>query len=365
MLQSHKFFAGKPMLYWLYSLLDINIFFYITFRSGVAFFLSFVITMFFMPRFIKWAKAKKAVQPIYDYAPVVHKKKSDTPTMGGIVFIAASFFAILISADLSNKYVLISLLTIILFSIIGVYDDIKKVIFKHNSSGLTSKTKFLLQTMFAFVVAWCLYVFDFPSDFYLPSVKSPIFDMGVLAIFFWTFIIVATSNAVNLTDGLDGLATVPSIFAILTLSTFIYISGHAILAHNLLFPKIVGVGEVSVVSSAIVGGLIGFLWYNANPADIFMGDSGSLTLGALLGLLAIFSKSEILLVLIGSVFVIETLSVIIQVFGYKTAKKRFFLMAPIHHHFELKNLAENKIIIRFWIIALLSNLIALLTIKIR
>ncbi|OHE14106.1 MAG: phospho-N-acetylmuramoyl-pentapeptide-transferase, partial [Sulfurimonas sp. RIFOXYB2_FULL_37_5] len=205
---------------------------------------------------------------------------------------------------------------------------------------------------------------DFNTNLYIPFLKNPLFDMGVFAIFFWVVVIIATSNAVNLTDGLDGLATVPSIAALASFSIIIYITGNVTMSSYLLMPHI-NIGEVAIVSSALIGALTGFLWYNCHPAEVFMGDSGSLTIGAFLGYLAIISKSEILLLLIGSIFVIETLSVILQVGSYKLRKKRVFLMAPIHHHFEMKNWAENKIIVRFWIIATLSNIIALISLKIR
>jgi phospho-N-acetylmuramoyl-pentapeptide-transferase len=204
----------------------------------------------------------------------------------------------------------------------------------------------------------------FNTDFYIPFVKHPLFDMGQFCILLWVVVIIAASNAVNLTDGLDGLATVPSLAALTSLGVIIYITGHAKLSAYLLMPNF-AVGEVAVVVSALIGALSGFLWYNCHPAEVFMGDSGSLTIGAFLGYLAIISKSEILLILIGSIFVIETLSVILQVGSYRLRQKRVFLMAPIHHHFEMKNWAENKIIVRFWIIAILSNIIALITLKIR
>jgi phospho-N-acetylmuramoyl-pentapeptide-transferase len=189
--------------------------------------------------------------------------------------------------------------------------------------------------------------------------------MEWFALFFWTLVMVSSSNAVNLTDGLDGLATVPSIFSLLSLSAFVYIGGHAVLSSYLFLPKISGSGEVVIIAAALVGSLVGFLWYNCYPAELFMGDSGSLSIGAFIGYMAIISKNEILLILIGFVFVLETVSVILQVGSFKTRKKRIFLMAPIHHHFEIKGWAENKIIVRFWILALMSNLLALMEIKLR
>ena len=189
--------------------------------------------------------------------------------------------------------------------------------------------------------------------------------MSVFAIAFWMLVMISTSNAVNLTDGLDGLATVPSVFSFLSLGVFVYISGNAILSSHFLLPKVSGVGEVSIIAAAFVGSLIGFLWYNCHPAEIFMGDSGSLSIGAFMGYMAIISKNEILLIIIGFIFVLETLSVILQVGSFKTRKKRIFHMAPLHHHFEIHGWAESKIIVRFWIIALIANIIALITIKIR
>jgi phospho-N-acetylmuramoyl-pentapeptide-transferase len=286
--------------------------------------------------------------------------------MGGIVFILSTIVASLLSVKLSNPYAIGALLTLIAFAFIGVFDDIGKVLGNSNQSGLTPKQKFALQIFFALLVSIFLFtVAKLPTTFYIPFYKYPLFDMHFFAPLFWTLVIVATSNAVNLTDGLDGLATVPSIFSLATLGTITYITGNAVLSEYLLLPKIIGVGEVVVIAAALAGALIGFLWYNCHPAEVFMGDSGSLAIGAFIAYMAVISKSEILLILIGSVFVMEALSVIIQVWSYRTRGKRVFLMAPIHHHFEEKNWSESKIIVRFWIIALISNLIALITLKVR
>ena len=353
------------MLYLLYEHFGINLFQYITVRAGFAFFVAFFLTLYLLPKFIRWAIAKNSYQPIYSLAPKNHQQKSKTPTMGGIVFVGSTLIASLLTIKPNNHYALFGLLTIVLFSAIGIYDDLGKILKKSNQSGLSAKRKFSLQILFAFLVSLALYSIDFPTTLYIPFYKYPLFDMGMLAIPFWTLVIVATSNAVNLTDGLDGLATVPSIFALATLGVITYITGHALLSSYLLLPKIIGVGEVVVIAAALIGALIGFLWYNCHPAEVFMGDSGSLALGAFIAYMAIISKSEILLLLIGSVFVMEALSVIIQVISYKTRGKRVFLMAPIHHHFEEKKWNETKIIVRFWIIALISNLVALITLKIR
>jgi phospho-N-acetylmuramoyl-pentapeptide-transferase len=353
------------LLYYFYELLNINIFGYITIRAGISYFLALFFTLFLLPRFIKWAQRTSSVQPINKWAPENHQQKAKTPTMGGIVFIGATILASLLTIKFSNMYAVGAILTLVLFAIIGFQDDYAKIKKSENLAGLKARTKLILQIIAALVVTCFLCLFaNFNTDLYLPFIKTPIFDMGIYSVLFWCLVIVATSNAVNLTDGLDGLATVPSIAALASFSIIIYITGHATLSSYLLMPKF-DVGEVAIVASALMGALTGFLWYNCHPAEVFMGDSGSLTIGAFLGYLAIISKSEILLLLIGSIFVIETISVILQVGSYKLRKKRVFLMAPIHHHFEMKQWAENKIIVRFWIIAILSNLIALITLKLR
>ncbi len=354
------------MLYLLYKYFDINLFQYITVRAGFGFFIAFVLTLWLMPRFIKWARAKNANQPIYSLAPQTHKNKANTPTMGGVVFIFSTIVASLLTAKIDNIFVVCALLTIALFAIIGIKDDISKIVKKENQSGLSAKAKFLLQTVASLIIASILYFYsNLTSELYMPFYKYPVLDMGFFAILFWVLVMVATSNAVNLTDGLDGLATVPSIFSLASLSLLVYITGHAGLSGYLLLPKVTGVGEVTIIGASLAGALIGFLWYNCHPAEVFMGDSGSLSIGALLAYLAIVSKSELLLIVIGFVFVLEALSVILQVGSYKLRGKRVFLMAPIHHHFEQKNWKESKIIVRFWIIALISNIIALITLKIR
>ncbi len=317
-----------------------------------------------MPWFIRWAKAKKANQPISTYVPT-HEGKKDTPTMGGIVFVSSTLFASFLCIDLSNLYALFGLLALGLFCFVGARDDFMKISAKSNA-GMSARMKFLLLGVFALMISYALVSLGHQGKFYLPFIKEPLFDMGaVLSIVFWSLVFLATSNAVNITDGLDGLATVPSISALISLSIFVYIGGHAALSQYLLWPKVSHSGELVIVSVALIGALFGFLWYNCHPAQVFMGDSGSLALGSFIAYMAIVSNNEVLLFLIGSVFVWETISVIIQVGSYKIRKKKIFLMAPIHHHYEMKGWAENKIIIRFWIIAILSNLIALLSLKIR
>jgi phospho-N-acetylmuramoyl-pentapeptide-transferase len=353
------------MLYLFYHYFHINLFQYITVRAGISFFIGFILTLYLMPRYIRWAQKRKANQPIYQHAPESHQQKASTPTMGGVVFLFSTLISVLIGVKFNNFYAMGAVLTLLLFAMIGFKDDLSKIRGGKNEEGLTSRRKLFLQIIASAIVASYLYWGGFTTDLYIPFYKYPLFDMGFFAVLFWIFVMVATSNAVNLTDGLDGLATVPSIFSIMSLSVFVYVMGHAGLSDYLLVPNIKGVGEVAIVAAALVGSLIGFLWYNCHPAEIFMGDSGSLALGGFIAYMAIVTKNELLLILVGFVFVMETVSVILQVGSYKTRKKRVFRMAPIHHHFELKGWAENKIIVRFWIMALMSNILALITLKIR
>ncbi len=318
-----------------------------------------------MPKFIAWAKRTSSTQPINEWAPERHQEKAKTPTMGGVVFVTSAITASLLTFNFANLYAWGAVLTLVLFMLIGFKDDYAKVRADENLAGLKARTKLILQiSSAAFVACFLCMIGEFNTELYIPFVKTPLFDMGYLAMIFWVFVIVAASNAVNLTDGLDGLATVPSITALGTFAIIIYITGNVKLSSYLLLPHF-NVGEVVIIATALMGALSGFLWYNCYPAEVFMGDSGSLTVGAFLGYLAIISKSEVLLILIGSIFVIETLSVILQVGSFRLRKKRIFLMAPIHHHFEMKKWAESKIIVRFWMVAVLSNILALITLKIR
>ena len=353
------------MLYYLHQILDINLLHYISVRAGIAFFISFGLTLWLIPKYIAWASHRKANQPINKFV-TAHENKQNVPTMGGAVFVFATVVASLLTARIDNPYIIGGLITLIGFAGVGLKDDLGKVLSGDNLQGLSARGKMALLIIVALIVSLILvFVANFPTTFYLPFIKTPIFDMGYFAIIFWVLVIIATSNAVNLTDGLDGLATVPTIIALGTLGIIVYFTGHALFAKYLLLPNIKGVGEMTIMAAALAGGLLGFLWYNCYPAEIFMGDTGSLSIGAFLGYMAILGKSEILLILIGIIFVIETVSVILQVGSYKLRNKRVFLMAPIHHHFEMKNWAENKIIVRFWMIAFIANLLALITLKIR
>lgn len=352
------------MLYELSHLLDINLFGYITVRSGFAFFIAFILTLLIMPRYLAWAISKKANQPINKYVPA-HEGKRHTPTMGGAVFISSTVIAVLLSADLGNIFILAGLITLVGFGLVGFKDDIGKILSGDNLEGLSARGKLAGQVVVALCSIAVLFYADFPTTFYIPFLKNELFDMSYFAVIFWVLVFLATTNAVNLTDGLDGLATVPSIIALISLGTIIYVTGHAIFSGYLLVPNIKGVGEVTIMASALAGGLLGFLWYNCYPAEIFMGDTGSLAIGGFLAYLAILGKSEVLLILIGLIFVIETVSVILQVGSFKLRGKKVFLMAPIHHHFEMKKWAENKIIVRFWMISLIANILALISFKFR
>ncbi len=352
------------MLYELNNLLHIHLFGYISVRAGLAFLLAFLLVLMLMPKYLAWAISKNANQPISKYV-AAHASKGRTPTMGGAVFLTATIISALIVIDLANPYVWGGLITLIGFGLVGFKDDVGKILSGDNLEGLTPRGKMALQALVALLATGLLVYVGFSTEFYVPFVKNPLFDMGYFAIPFWIVMFLAATNAVNLTDGLDGLATVPSITALFSLGAIVYATGSFTAANYLLIPHINGVGELTVLAFALAGALLGFLWYNCYPAEIFMGDTGSLAIGGFLAYLAILGKSEILLVLIGFIFVMETVSVILQVGSYKLRKKRIFRMAPIHHHFELKEWAENKIIVRFWMISFITNVLALITFKIR
>lgn len=352
------------MLYALSELLNINLFGYISVRAGIAFVMAFMLTLLIMPKYLAWALSKNANQPISKYVPA-HEGKRHTPTMGGAIFLISTLLAALFTVDLTNPYILGGFITLIGFGLVGFKDDLGKVLSGDNLEGLTPRGKMLLQSLVAILATGLLLYTGFPTEFYVPFLKAPLFDLGYAAIPFWILVFLATTNAVNLTDGLDGLATVPSVIALFTLSVIVYVTGHAIFSQYILVPNIKGVGEVMILATALSGSLLGFLWYNCYPAEVFMGDTGSLAIGGFIAYLAILGKSELLLALIGIIFVIETVSVILQVGSYKLRGERIFLMAPIHHHFELKKWAENKIIVRFWMIAFIANILALVSFKFR
>jgi phospho-N-acetylmuramoyl-pentapeptide-transferase len=359
------------MLYHLlYPLADqiglFNVFRYITFRSVYALLTALLLTIIVGPAFIRWLQKLKFGQYIQEDGVESHFTKAGTPTMGGVLLGFSLLVSVFLWGDLSNAYVWLSLFVFTSFGLIGLADDYLKVVQKRNK-GLTAKVKFLLQ----FVAAGVAMILLIQQPAYDTHLVFPFFkflqpDLGYFYILFAIIVIVGASNGVNLTDGLDGLAIGPSIVAGATFALFVYITGNSLIAKYLQVAYIPGVGEVTVFCGALIGAGLGFLWYNAYPAQVFMGDVGSLSIGASLGFIAVLSKHELILLIVGGLFVIETISVVLQVGYFKfTGGKRIFRMAPLHHHFELKGIPESKIITRFWILSILLALMALSTLKLR
>jgi len=361
------------MLYnFLISLVDqftgLNVFRYLTFRTGLSVMSSMVIVFLIGGTFIKFIGNHKITGPIREDGPIDHIiKKSGTPTMGGILILIGILFGTLLWADLSNPYIWVLLMVATSFGLLGAVDDYLKI--KHNNSrGISSRMKIIFQIILSLVAVLLLSKFgdnEHLRNLYFPFFKNIILNLGLFFIPFSLFIIVGSSNAVNLTDGLDGLATVPVMLVALSFTLICYVVGNTVFSEYLQIPYIPNVGETSIFCGSIVGSCLGFLWYNAPPAKIFMGDTGSLSLGGSLGAISIISKHEIVLGIIGGLFVLETASVIIQVLSYKLTGKRVFMMAPLHHHFEKKGWAESTVVIRFWIISIILALIGLATLKLR
>lgn len=361
------------MLYWmLYSLEGtlsaFNVFRYVSFRSGMAALTAFFIATFLGKPFIRWIQAKQFGQAVRSDGPQTHLKKQGTPTMGGVLIISGISVGTLLWADLSNPYIWASLLIVWIYGLVGFLDDYIKVIRK-DPKGLASRWKFRLQVLGGLLVSLILFHaqdgWDGQGILYFPFFKNLTVDLGPWYIALSVLILVATSNAVNLTDGLDGLAIGPSILCGAAFFIFCYLGGNAIFAKYLQIPHVPGLSELAIVSSAVVASGVGFLWFNTYPAQIFMGDVGALALGGIFGTLAIGSKNEFLLVILGGIFVIETLSVILQVVSFKIRGKRVFKMAPLHHHFELLGWPEPKVIVRFWIVSFVLTILALSTLKLR
>jgi phospho-N-acetylmuramoyl-pentapeptide-transferase len=358
------------MLYhWLYPLSQnfhaFNVFKYITFRSLMAFVIATVISIFWGKRFIALMKLRQFGQTIREEGPETHKKKKGTPTFGGVFIIGSAFLACLFCGSFASMPFLLALFVTISYFFLGGLDDYLKVL-KKNTKGVSAKQKLVWQFATGLLVGYVMVKFNVTdTKLYFPFLKESLIDLGWLYVPFAAFVIVGSSNALNLTDGLDGLAIGPTITSAATLGLLAYVSGHVELANYLLIPHVPEVGELLVLVAAIIGAGVGFLWYNTYPAEIFMGDVGSLSLGGCLGTIAVLTKNEFLFVLIGGIFVIEALSVIIQVASFKTRGKRIFKMAPIHHHFELKGWPETKVIVRFWIISLVFAILALATLKLR
>jgi len=369
------------MIPWLYDYLkettgnDIQLLRYITSRAGMACVCSFVVSLIVAPPIIKRLIAMKAGQPLRTAEEVnelaqLHDSKVGTPTMGGSIIVLSVMLSVLLFARLSNPFVLVVVFVFIGLSFVGFLDDYKKVK-KKNSKGISAKTKLSLQILVSLVAGLFLYLnkdtTEFITKLYVPFNKNPIInDMGFMCIPFFVLIVVGCSNAVNLTDGLDGLAIGCSISVALAYAALCYLVGNQQLGEKyLLIPHSRFAGELTIVCLALVGSGLGFLWFNCHPARVFMGDTGSLGLGGAFAALAICSKHEILLIVIGGVFVMEATSVILQVLSFKIRGKRLFRMSPIHHHFELKGWHESQVITRFWILSLLCALIGLATLKLR
>ena len=340
----------------------------LTFRTGLSVVTSLVIVFLIGAPLIKLFSKNQITGPIRQDGPIDHiVKKSGTPTMGGILIIFGMTFSTLLWSDLKNTYIWTLLFVTLSLALLGFVDDLLKIRRK-NSIGLNSKLKFFGQFVISIITVIILIKFtnhNYLNNLYFPFFKNLIIDMGIFFIPFSLLVIIGSSKAVNLTDGLDGLATVPVMLVALSFTFISYLVGNIIFSEYLLIQYIPDVGEISIFCGAIVGSCLGFLWYNAPPAKIFMGDTGSLSLGGSLAAVAIIVKHEIVLAIIGGLFVLETVSVIIQVISFKLTGKRVFMMAPIHHHFEKKGWAESTIVIRFWIIAIILALIGLATLKLR
>ncbi|MCD6121451.1 MAG: phospho-N-acetylmuramoyl-pentapeptide-transferase [Spirochaetales bacterium] len=343
-----------------------NIFQYVTFRAAYAAITALLLSFLLGPWLIVKLRKIKFGQSIRKDGPKTHLAKSGTPTMGGLLIIFSIVVSVLFWQDLNNPFTWILLLTIVGYGFIGFLDDMIKIKRK-NSGGLSAGVKFSGQIILSLVIVMILYINRTPTTtmLYIPFIKHPIADLSYLYIPFAVTLLVGTSNAVNLTDGLDGLAIGLVIMVGITFAVLAYVTGHTVLSKYLQIPFVKHSWEITVYCLALVGAAVGFLWFNAHPAEIMMGDTGSLSLGGAIGVVSLIIKKEILLVIIGGVFVMEALSVIIQVTYYKCTKKRVFKMAPIHHHFELLGWPESKVVIRFWILGGLFAILSLSTLKIQ
>src|SRR5690554_4940966 len=344
-----------------------GVFRYITLRGIMGILTALGISLFFGPWLIRRLKEKQIGQAIRDDWPQSHLSKAGTPTMGGALILLSIAVSTLLWSDLSSRYVWVTLIVTLIFGAVGWVDDWRKVVEK-NPRGLPARWKYFWQSIAGIGAAVVLYMTaqsPVETQLILPFFKDIAIDMGIFFIVFTYFVIVGSSNAVNLTDGLDGLAIMPTVMVAGALAVFAYLSGHVQFANYLHIPYVAGSGELIIFCSAIVGAGLGFLWFNTYPAQVFMGDVGALSLGAALGVIAVIVRQELVLVIMGGVFVMETVSVILQVASFKLTGRRIFRMAPIHHHFELKGWPEPRVIVRFWIITVVLVLIGLATLKIR
>ena len=361
------------MLFSLFSnLVDIfsffNVFKYLTVRTGLSMFTSMIVVFIVGNPLINYFSAKQIHNPIRDDGPTEHIiKKIGTPTMGGLMILMGVFSGVLLWGDLSNPYNWFLIYIAGSFGLLGAYDDYKKIK-KNNSLGGSSTFKIIIQIILALIGILIIYFFsesDEIKNLYFPFFKNLVINLGWFFIPFYIFILVGSSNAVNLTDGLDGLATVPVILVAGCFAFISYVAGNIVFSEYLHIPYIEGVGEASIFCGSIIGACLGFLWFNAPPAKIFMGDTGSLSLGGSLGAVGIITKHEIVLAITGGLFVLEAISVIAQVISFKLTGRRIFKMAPIHHHFEKKGWPESTVVIRFWIISIILAMIGLATLKLR
>jgi phospho-N-acetylmuramoyl-pentapeptide-transferase len=358
------------MLVWLFEqwvAQDVALFGFITFRTIMAAMTAMAVSLLIGPLFIRHMTRRQYGQPIRALGPDSHQAKAGTPTMGGAMILIALVISTLLWSDLGNRYVWTVLFVTLAFGGIGFLDDYRKLKYR-DSAGLAARWKYLLQSLAALAVGLFLYfTAEVPANtqLFVPFFKDVAIPLGLGFVVLTYFVVVGSSNAVNLTDGLDGLAIMPAVFVAAGLGIFAYATGNTIFANYLGMPYVPGVGELAIFCAALAGAGLGFLWFNTYPAQVFMGDIGALSVGAALGLIAVAVRQELVFVLMAGIFVIETLSVILQVASYKLTGKRIFRMAPIHHHFELKGWPEPKVIVRFWIIAVMLVLASLATMKVR
>ncbi|MGA9342999.1 MAG: phospho-N-acetylmuramoyl-pentapeptide-transferase [Rhodanobacteraceae bacterium] len=344
-----------------------HLFQYLTFRTIMSTLTALAVSLIAGPSVIRKLGELKAGQVIRRDGPQSHLSKAGTPTMGGALILLALAVATLLWADLRNRYVWIVLAATLAFGAIGFYDDYKKLVLK-DSRGLSARWKICWQSIFAIAIALGLYYTAgnaAATALYVPVFKHVVLPLGVLFVPLTYLMVVGFSNAVNLTDGLDGLAIMPSVLVVTALGVFAYLAGNAVFSNYLQIPSIPGAGELAIFCGALAGAGLGFLWFNTYPAQVFMGDVGALAVGAALGTLAVIVRQEIVLLIMGGVFVIETASVMLQVASFKMTGRRLFRMAPIHHHFELKGWPEPRVIVRFWIISVVLVLVGLATLKVR
>jgi phospho-N-acetylmuramoyl-pentapeptide-transferase len=360
------------MLLWLTEYLEqfysgFNLFQYLTIRGILGVITAFIFSLMLGPYMIRKLSVKQIGQTVRDDGPQTHLSKAGTPTMGGALILAAIAIATLLWGDLENRFVWTVLLTTIGFGLVGWVDDYRKLIYK-DPKGLASRWKYFWQSVIGLVAACYLFYSSqsaVETTLIIPFFKNVAINMGMFYILFAYFVIVGTSNAVNLTDGLDGLAILPTVLVAGALGVFAYLTGHVNFSDYLSIPYVPGTGELIIFCGAIAGAGLGFLWFNTYPAQVFMGDVGALGLGAALGTVAVIVRQELVLFIMGGVFVIETISVILQVASFKLTGRRIFNMAPLHHHYELKGWPEPRVIVRFWIISVILVLVGLATLKIR